>query len=167
MLQRAKKRAKEIGKLNGSITGGKGNKAGCIGEEIVLKLIPDFTLENTYDYDLIAEETTVDVKTKRCTSVPRRHYECSVSDFNTEQKTTIYAFTRIFEEYGYIRSGWFLGWLLKEEFYKRAVFHKKGELDSSNNFTFKDDCYNVPIYCLRSLDHLKEYVIISSLEQYL
>lgn len=163
MLQRSKNLSKFIGSLNGSITKGKGNIAGFLGEEIVMNLIPHLNRANGYDYDLIYENTTVDVKSKRCTSTPKEYYECSVADFNTTQRCDVYAFTRILSENGGYSCGWFVGWLLKKEFYEKAIFHKKGEIDSSNDFTFKADCYNIPIYSLNSLDQLVDHITISSL----
>jgi hypothetical protein len=47
-----------------------------------------------------------------------------------------------------MKTAWYLGSISKEEFYKKAVFRKKGELDpdSSPNYPFKftADCYNIP-----------------------
>ena len=35
--------------------------------------------------------------------------------------------------------------LTKEEYFNKATFLKKGDIDPSNNYTVKADCYNVPI----------------------
>jgi hypothetical protein len=39
----------------------------------------------------------------------------------------------------------------KDEYYKNAVALKKGEIDPSNNFTVKADCYNIKISDLQQL----------------
>lgn len=163
MLEIARDKAKEMGNLNNSITNGEGNEAGFLGEEIVLALIQRFERSNTYDYDLICEKIKIEIKSKRCTSTPKMYYECSVADFNTKQDATIYIFTRILTKNGSTSGGWFLGWLPKEEFYTNAIFHKKGDVDSSNNFTFKADCYNISISELRPLNELEDYIDITNI----
>ena len=44
-----------------------------------------------------------------------------------------------------LKQAWYLGKISKTDFYKNATFHKKGEVDPDNNFTFKADCYNIAI----------------------
>ena len=41
--------------------------------------------------------------------------------------------------------GWYLGVLTKEDYYDKATFLRKGDVDPSNNYTVKADCYNVRI----------------------
>ena len=153
MIESAKSKARDLGKLNNSITKGKGNLAGFLGEEVA-KSVLGGSLNNTYQHDLTTPEgITYDVKTKRCTSAPKEFYECSVANYNTKQQCDRYVFVRIknnkFDIKTSIKSGqyeaWYLGWLDKKEYFDKAVFHKKGEVDSNNGFTFKADCYNVPI----------------------
>ena len=47
-----------------------------------------------------------------------------------------------------LKEAWYLGKISKLDFYKKAAFHRKGEIDTNNNFTFKADCYNIPISLL-------------------
>jgi hypothetical protein len=49
-----------------------------------------------------------------------------------------------------MKEAWYLGKISKVDFYKTATFHKKGDIDPDNNFTFKADCYNIPISKLNS-----------------
>ena len=106
MLARARKTADELGTLQNSITHGQGNLAGFVGEEVAQSVLGG-ELANTRDYDLILEdEKKIDVKTKRCTSPPKGHYECSVADFNTSQKCDEYVFVRVMKDFS---KGWILG----------------------------------------------------------
>ena len=84
----------------------------------------------------------IDVKTKERTVAPKSYYECSVADFNTEQDCDEYAFVSVLST---MKEAWYLGKISKVDFYKTATFHKKGDIDPDNNFTFKADCYNIPI----------------------
>ena len=156
MKKRAWKKAREMGVIHNSIMKGGGNIAGFLGEEIANSLI-EGAINNTYDYDITSKSgIKYDVKTKRCTSAPKPNYECSVANYNTKQQCDRYVFVRIknnkFDIKTSIKSGqyeaWYLGWLDKKEYFDKAVFHKKGEVDSNNGFTFKADCYNIPISLL-------------------
>jgi hypothetical protein len=136
----------EMGSLNNSITRGAGNVAGFLAE-IVLARHLNAIQANTYDYDLILPDgRTVDVKTKRTTVAPQPHYECSVAAFNTRQKCDYYAFARVHSS---LQKVWLLGTMEKQAYYDGAVKHKKGDIDPSNNFTFKADCYNMKISDLK------------------
>ena len=117
-----------------------------IGEEVA-KSVLDGDIKDTYDYDIIYQNTKVDVKTKERTVAPKSYYECSVADFNTKQACDEYAFVSVLNT---LKEAWYLGKISKLDFYKKATFHRKGEVDTNNNFTFKADCYNIPISLLIS-----------------
>jgi len=141
-IQKAKILSEEMGQLRNSITSGEGNLAGFIGEVIVAEII-GASHSNTYDYDLVLQSgKTVDVKTKRTNYPPRTNYDCSVAAFNTKQKCDYYAFVRVKND---LSVAWILGFYDKVQYFKDATFHKKGEFDPDNNFTFKADCYNISI----------------------
>jgi hypothetical protein len=145
MVNKARAKATEMGRLNNSITGGQGSVAGFLGEEVA-RLIMGGSEENTYDYDLKLDNGyTVDVKTKRTTVPPKRYYECSVAELNTKQKCDYYAFVRVHKD---LHTAWFLGVYPKSAYYKDATYLKKGDVDPSNNFTVKSNCYNLPISAL-------------------
>ena len=146
MLLRSVERAKDMGHLNNSITRGQGNIAGFIGEEVAAAVL-GASVQNTYDYDLIMDEgTTIDVKTKRTSVAPKEHYECSVAALNTKQRCDYYAFVRVHND---MHTAWFLGVYPKSEYMRDASFLKKGDIDPSNNYTVKSDCYNMAISSLR------------------
>ncbi len=138
----AKKIARKMGVLDNSITKGKGNLAGIIGDLQVAREVNGFRAE-TYDYDVLTETgLKVDVKTKR-TTVMRimPYYEASIAKYNTHQKCDVYAFCRVNlkENLGFI-----IGWKEKKRYFRESVFLKKGEVDPSNNYTVKADCWNLP-----------------------
>lgn len=145
----AKRKAKAMGELNNSITRGNGNVYGFLGEILVAEYI-DGKLKNTYDYDIVKENFTIDVKTKTCTSPPQPHYYCSVAAYNIRQKCDFYFFVRIMEDFS---KAWILGGCSKGYFYKKAQFNKKGTIDKSSSFKwrFKADCYNLPINKLKKI----------------
>ncbi len=141
MLLKAREKANEMGQLHNSILRGQGNMSGFIGEQVALSILGGSWV-NTYDYDITVGEYKVDVKTKQTTVAPRPFYECSVADFNTKQNCDAYAFVRVLKDYSV---AWFLGVLTKQEYFDKAAFLKKGQVDPSNNFTVRADCYNVRI----------------------
>ena len=162
IVESATKRAKELGVLKNSILKGEGNVFGYIGEAIVSEYItsinrsaqPKFTScekDGLYNYDLAIEYTsdahdsktiTLEVKTKRCTSPPRLHYECSVAKFNDRQRADAYVFVRVHKD---MKTGWILGYMPPTTFKKQSTHHKRGDRDKSNNFTFHADCHNIAI----------------------
>ena len=142
MLLAARAKAVEMGKINNSILKGGGNVAGFLGEQVAMSgLGGDWN--NTYDYDFTTEAgKRVEVKTKQTSVKPLPHYECSIAKFNTKQDCDAYAFVRVLNDFSI---GWFLGVLTKETYFDKANFLKKGDVDPSNNYTVKADCYNVRI----------------------
>ena len=142
MLLAARAKATEMGRLNNSILRGGGSVAGFLGEQIALKVLGG-EWRNSYDYDIVLEDgRRAEVKTKQTSATPKPFYDCSISNFNTRQDCDIYVFTRVMNDFS---KGWFLGMLTKEEYFNKATFLKKGDIDPSNNYTVKADCYNVPI----------------------
>tara|TARA_B100000287_G_scaffold226776_1_gene213903 strand:+ start:733 stop:1221 length:489 start_codon:yes stop_codon:yes gene_type:complete len=141
MLLKAREKAIEMGRLHNSILRGSGNMSGFIGEQIALHVLGG-KWENTYDYDMQVNGLRVDVKTKQTSVEPKPFYECSIAKFNTKQDCDAYAFVRVLNDFSV---GWFLGVLTKKEYFDKATFLKKGEVDPSNNYTVKADCYNVRI----------------------
>ena len=144
MLQKAKEKAIDMGKINNSICSGEGNLAGFIGEQAANEVIKG-KINNTYDYDITKDLDLWDVKTKRCTTKPWPNYECSVAAFNTRQQCTKYVFVRLLHQGDTYIKAYILGWLEREEYYNKAKFLKKGDIDLDNNFTVRADCYNVRI----------------------
>lgn len=152
-LMYAQKQAKEMGKINNSITNGRGNIAGFLGEKVVSDYIgPPCKIENTRDYDLVCDGVKVDVKTKRTSVEPKPHYECSVAATSTHQKCDTYIFARVSYD---LKKCWILGKIKKNKYFKIARLMRKGEIDRANNYTVRADCYNLPAYSLTELQKYK------------
>tara|TARA_R110000787_G_C13202981_1_gene424293 strand:- start:131 stop:634 length:504 start_codon:yes stop_codon:yes gene_type:complete len=156
MIDTARTKAKELGTLRNSISKGRGNLVGFIGEEVAQTCLGG-TVANTYDYDIVLSDgSTVDVKTKSTSVKPLSHYDCSVSAYNTKQKCDAYAFVRVKHD---LSIGWYLGIMQKETYMDTAEMMRKGEIDPSNGFKIKADCYNVKIsqlqdkLCTHKKDH--------------
>ena len=148
MLDKARTKATEMGKLYNSITSGAGNLAGFAGEQIALSVLGGIWT-NSYDYDITLDNgLMVDVKTKRTSVMPLPDYDCSVAAYNTKQKCDVYAFVRVLNDYS---RGWYLGILTKQEYFQKAVALKKGDIDSSNGFKVKANCFNVKINQLKDI----------------
>lgn len=134
--------------LKGSITKGKSQIYGALGEIVIFDIYTkkglEVSFESTYDYDLIISNYKVDVKTKKTTVVPQPHYLCSITDFNPNQKCDFYFFLRIHENQ---QECFLLGYKSKADFFQQCFFSKKGSLDI-NGWSFKDDCYNIKIEML-------------------
>ena len=144
MRKVAHKKSKEMGVLHNSITRGQGNVFGFLGEEITRKILGGEE-NNTHDYDLIIDDKTIDVKTKRTSVTPKPNYDCSVADVTRKQNCDYFAFVRVLNDQS---KGWFLGLKDREAYFKESVYLKKGEHDPSNNYFVKANCYNLPISSL-------------------
>ena len=142
MLIKARRKAIDLGLINNSIERGDGNLVGFLGEFIAQKVIGG-RIKNTYEYDLISKDgTKIDVKTKKTSVEPKDYYECSIANYNTKQDCDEYCFVRVKNT---LDVGWFLGRISKEEYFNKAKFLKKGDLDGDNKYVVKADCWNVQI----------------------
>lgn len=149
MLEIANNKAQKLGQLRNSITRGDGNVAGYLGE-LVVKSLMGGEIKDTRDYDIVFPNgIRADVKTKRCTSKPSEYYECSISDYNTMQKCDRYIFVRVLKDY---KKAWVLGWYPKDQYYTEATFIQQGQIDPSNNWRAKCDCWNLPISSLKKIE---------------
>ena len=142
-----RKRAKELYEFNvlkGSVTKGKGNEVGALGEVIVLDYFSEKTeteYVGSYDYDMIIKKKKVDVKTKLQNFAPKPYHRANIFAYNIRQKCDYYCFVAILSD---LSKGWIIGWKQKDKFFEEAIFRKKGEVDeggTNEGWTFKDDCY--------------------------
>ena len=146
-IEIAESKSAEMGLLKNSVTKGEGNVAGFVGELVAAEHI-GAEVQNTYDYDLLLGDIRIDVKSKRAKFAPRPHYDCSIMGFNTTQKCDYYYFVRIKTDF---TVAWLLGAYPKEKYFEDATLYKAGDHDASNNFTFRADCYNLPISKLKQI----------------
>jgi hypothetical protein len=130
--------------LNGSITNGKSNIYGAMGEVVFSDIYADrYVRSDCFDYDFLSldKSLSVDIKTKRTTAVPKPFWRCSISAFNINQKCDYYFFMRVSED---LQTAYVLGYLSKQEFFERAEFFKAGDPDPDKpDWKFAGDCYNV------------------------
>lgn len=113
---------------------------------------------------------TFDVKSKKNNtdlSVQfRDSWEASVAltEYTQRQNVDFYYFVRVcdidknaeqdyFERYPKI---WLLGFINKNNYFSKGRFLKKGDIDSSNNYTVKWDCCNMRYVDLKSPNRIKE-----------
>lgn len=142
MVAEAERLAAEVPVLNHSIREGEGTVYGFLGEVVFRERVGG-RQANTYDYDIVMKSgVTVDVKTKMVRSMPRPHYECSVTAGHTGQDCDVYAFVRVLED---MTCGWYCGAIAKAAFFEQARLVRAGEQDGDNGWIAKVDCYNLPI----------------------
>ena len=139
----ARREAGNLGPIAGSILGGQGNTIGFLGE-IIVRDLTGYKQVNTSDYDLLVEQSgrRVDVKSKQCKSTPHPSYDCSVAAHGTQQDCDDYVFVRIHNN---LSRAWILGTIPKVEYFNKATRYQKGDLDESNGYVVKADCYNLKI----------------------
>jgi len=160
MIRLAAKKAQQLGTIKNSITGGAGNVAGYLSEIALSEHLGCSNVscdpgEYKYDFDLLKNGKKIEVKTKRRTVDPELHYEVSIAEASKHQQTDFYAFISITfskktgfgvnSKYYSPQSLWLCGFMSRSEYFKRARFLKKEEIDRSNGFTVKADMFNMPI----------------------
>ena len=144
LLNDAREWAADLGSLHGSIEDGDGNIAGRFGELVFTEIFGG-TIADHYEYDVAYNGLSLDVKTKRRTVKAKPHYEASITDHNPDQDADLYYFTSVrcgdvAEPYRYVD---LLGYIEPCVYHDRATFHREGERDPDNGFTFSADCWNL------------------------
>jgi hypothetical protein len=162
MIERAQERANKMGALKNSITKGIGNLAGFLAEEAFCaytgaSIVVDHHL---YDYDVMLGDERIEIKTKRRTVPPQIYYDVSVANTSTHQRPDKYIFislefSKVFDKtngqrvYKELKNVWLLGSKDAKEYFKEAVKVSKGDVDKSNNFTAREDMWNLPVSRLK------------------
>ena len=168
MIDRAQKKAKNLGSIKNSILSGGGNLAGYLGEEAVAsyieaKIISCDSGDDKYNYDIWAKDgRKIEVKTKRRTVQPLDYYDVSVARTSKHQRPDLYIFVSIeFENmamengqrsYRGIKNIWILGQAEPEDYFARAKIWQAGDVDITNGFKTHVDMYNLPISEIDPLD---------------
>ena len=168
MIESARNWSSLVGGIKNSITNGKGNAAGRLGEIALAHHLSQTSgtvdVQDHKEYDIIYDGKTIEVKTKRRSVAPQGFYEVSVARTSTHQKPDHYAFISLeFKDsgcYGKPAKGmkrrggkwyknlqkiWLCGDIDAEEFWKKARLMKKGDKDKSYNFTTHVDMFNIRI----------------------
>lgn len=150
-VSRARKKAEKLGSLYNSITKGKGNLAGYLGEIVTAKYIEGKLIScnkgsDKFKFDLKWNGKTIECKTKRRSVDPLPEYDASIADASTHQTPDIYAFLSITidKKTKKIKKVWLCGFITKEDFFNKAEFIKRNTWDKSNGFRCKQDMWNLP-----------------------
>jgi len=154
MVTEAKDKAAELGKLNNSIRGGKGNIVGFLGELAIIKAFPEAKAINTYDADLELMGYSMEVKTKDRTVAPRSSYEASVANFNTRQNADLYVFVSLLRKANTYVKAYVVGYTKKPAYIEQARRIEKGDIDPSNGWAASADCWNM------EYSKLKEFKLV-------
>jgi hypothetical protein len=148
---RARKEGTALGKLHGSVTGGRGNTAGMLGEILAHKLLGGERVgDKCFAYDLILENgLTVDVKTGRGEKEPQPHYVARVYAPEGKRdivgsKCDVYFFLRANSSH---TTAWILGWMWADHFVEQATFMPRGHIGADGKLTYSDE-WVVPISAL-------------------
>ena len=158
MQLRAEKRLKEIKKnsfdggghfLSNSILTEGESYIGLLVEEAFINYFPesklvDQTSEQRFDYDIIFRSKRCELKTVRRTVKPYPYYACSVNAYTSKfQQPDMYIFSSVEYRGETPKTITLVGWISREDFYKKAKFLKAGTKDFNN--IVKKDKYNVLI----------------------
>ena len=144
MIREATDWAENLGGIYNSITKGDGNYAGRLGELALAKHL-GAGVEDHKDYDLIYNDSKVEVKTKRRATKPKSNYTVNIAATSKHQKPDKYAFLSI--EYADRDSGgnysdlqyiWLCGYKSAEQFFEEAEFWPKGTPDPPFFKTHRD-----------------------------
>lgn len=151
---RAEKRAKALGVLRNSITHGKSNGWGMLGEEVVRDYLMCTDSDDMYNYDLLTPNGfKLEIKTKKTSmkNAPKGYFECSVCNHNAKQKCDMYVFVRVSTK---TNKAWICGYKPKEDFMREARFFRKGDTDPSNGYKVHASCYNMNISELENINKI-------------
>lgn len=135
----ARKDSIKMGSLRHSFLNGEGNLCGAIAEYIVQDYLK-CKKQNTFDYDLVYNGVTIDIKSARTSVEPQDHYFCNIPAKQKNQKCDYYYFVRVLKDYSY---AYILGYIKKEVFFNEAVYYSKG--DDMDGKTAIVNCYALPI----------------------
>jgi hypothetical protein len=141
-----------FGALKNSITKGKRNIYGALGEVLTIDYYKALNLKildaPTYNYDLVIEGRTVDIKSRVLSGSPRPYFACNIPAYNTKQETEFYLFIYIKKD---MSVAWLAGTIEKAKFLQLARFYKKDE-PNGHGFRFPVDTFQI---IARQLNKLK------------
>jgi len=160
LLHEAANWSRSLGSLRGSIESGDGNVAGRFGELVFQDLFGG-RIADEYDYDLVYNGFTIDVKTKRRTVGAKPHYEASIADWNPDQDCDLYYFMSVRVGDDPYRHVDLLGYISPDDYHDAATFHEAGDRDPANGFRFSADCYNLPYNKLKRTGEFERYEVLA------
>jgi hypothetical protein len=147
--RQARAEAKAMGVLRGSISRGRGNEIGMMGEILVHRDIGGSRVGDTnFACDIVLKNgITVDVKTTKAASVPEPHYVARVygseaSKGKLSSKCNVYYFVRCNQQ---MTLATLVGWMPAKKFMEKALFLSKGNVDPNDGKLSFSDEYVLPI----------------------
>ena len=150
MIRAATEWAENLGGIYNSITRGDGNYAGRLGELALAKHL-GVEVEDHKDYDLIYNNSKVEVKTKRRATKPKQNYTVNIASTSRHQKPDSYAFLSLeysdrdsAGRYSDLLKIWLCGYKDADQFFEEAEFWPKGTTDPPF-FTAHRDMYVMKI----------------------
>ena len=155
----ARARSDKMGTLKNSITGGKGNVVGFVGESMMLQWLwrhnVPAVIADCRDYDIVAgaeSRTKLEVKTLTASSLPQLHWNNLVSAHNAFQKADFYVFVRVvwhdpanFELGG---DAYFCGTFACSHFKQNATFRRQRNTSGDSTSTVRPpatSCWSMPV----------------------
>ena len=128
IIREATEWAENLGGIYNSITRGDGNFAGRFGELVLAKHL-GVEVEDHKDYDLIYNDSKVEVKTKRRATKPKSNYTVNIAATSKHQKPDKYAFLSLeyadrdsSGNYSDLQYIWLCGYKSAEQFFEEAEF---------------------------------------------
>ena len=144
MIGQASLWAADIGRIKNSITRGRGNYAGRLGELALAKHL-GVEVEDSKDYDIIHDGKKIEVKTKRRAVKPQPDYTVNIAATSLHQKPDAYAFLSLeyldrdsAGNYSDLLNVWLCGYKSAEQFFEEAEFWPKGTPDPPSFKTHRD-----------------------------
>jgi len=136
--------------LNNSISKGKGNLIGALGEIMVFDYYKNKGKEaihaQNFNYDLLIDGYKIECKTLASNVPCQINFNCHLSTFNDQQDCDYYCFIHALNDYSKV---WLKGMLPKHEVNQLKTFKKKGDLDGK--FAFKEDTWIIKNYQLKKI----------------
>lgn len=147
--KQARAEAKAMGVLRGSLTRGRGNELGMMGELLTHREIGGSRVGDvSFAHDIVlGNGLTVDVKTTKAAGVPEPYYAARVygsegSKEKLSSKCNVYYFVRCNQQ---MTLATLAGWMSARKFMERALFLPKGSVDPSDGKLSFSDEYVLPI----------------------
>jgi hypothetical protein len=154
MKKNAKRKADAMGQLKNSIRKGEGNETGFLGEMAANKILKGRIVSGTsYDYDIIKDGKTYEIKTKARSVPPRLNYNATVCAKNTKQDCDNYLFVSLCPIENPTKA-YVMGWIEKKKFFDKAFYLKKGQKDPGTPWPAKEDCYNLKYSELNKMEEI-------------
>lgn len=148
--RQARKEAKEVGVLRNSITRGRGNGIGAMGEILSAEYLKGERVGMvTFSHDIVLKNgIKIDVKTSKANiHPPLPHYVARVygSEEQAEKladKCDVYFFVRCSDA---LSVATLIGWLPTKKFFEKALFTPRGHIHPDDKKLTYSDEFTVPI----------------------